>query len=463
MCMAGTLYIIDEVIMRASVVRIEQVIDHPNADSLTIYEVSNDININSVQVVANQENVYNVGDNVVYIHIGSVIKDGTKIKARKLRDVVSYGMLCGPTTLPVGTDVSEEWCLPEEQAIEVKRTSLKHQKWPSIESLAHVRRTAKAHSKLGMAARFNGIKYGAKLKLHGTNAAVQIAPDGEVVAQKRSSVIYPDQDNQGFATWVYNNKAWFERMANEEKIVTVHGEWYGPGIQKGVACSSIPEKSFAIFALQIGSLQDANAFYVVEPDDIRINIGHVEDAPWKIIPWHSFLDIDFLDDYQMEKTAARITNAVFDIEDCDPFIKENYNIEGTGEGLVYYPILEGVDYDDVLATEYAEYLFKSVGKKHRSNAHTSTKEPIDIEKLDNINQFVDKFVTLARLQQAVVEGCNDEYETKLIGQFLKWVANDIKKESVVELEEAGFTWKEASKSVSTKARVWYQQQIEINS
>ena len=66
-------------------------------------------------------------------------------------------------------------------------------KWPSIELFHNLRRTLAAVEVSPQ------LTYRAKVKLDGTNAAVQIFPSGQVVAQSRSRVITPTQDNMGFA------------------------------------------------------------------------------------------------------------------------------------------------------------------------------------------------------------------------------------------------------------------------
>src|ERR1043166_8113021 len=93
------------------------------------------------------------------------------------------------------------------------------------------------------------IKYGLKSKLHGTNAAVRIDPDGKVTAQKRSSDIPGNSDNAGFRTWVEANEAYFSSLAQSKRTPTIYGEWAGPGVQTNVAVSSIPSKHFFVFAI----------------------------------------------------------------------------------------------------------------------------------------------------------------------------------------------------------------------
>ncbi|EAZ89804.1 hypothetical protein [Crocosphaera chwakensis] len=64
---------------------------HPNADSLRIYQMKVP-GKSKIQIIANLDNVYQVGEIVAVALVDSVLKDGTKIKPSKLRGVYSYGM-----------------------------------------------------------------------------------------------------------------------------------------------------------------------------------------------------------------------------------------------------------------------------------------------------------------------------------------------------------------------------------
>lgn len=78
-------------------------------------------------------------------------------------------------------------------------------------------------------------------KIDGTNAALHITEDGQVVAQSRKRLITPDDDNYGFAGWA-------QRNADELAYVLgpgLHfGEWWGRGIQRGYG---MPGKRFSVF------------------------------------------------------------------------------------------------------------------------------------------------------------------------------------------------------------------------
>lgn len=78
-------------------------------------------------------------------------------------------------------------------------------------------------------------------KIDGTNACV-IIYDGQVKAQSRKRIITPDNDNYGFAKWVYENAG---ALTDALGYGYHYGEWYGEGIQKNPL--KIEGKRFALF------------------------------------------------------------------------------------------------------------------------------------------------------------------------------------------------------------------------
>ncbi len=82
-------------------------------------------------------------------------------------------------------------------------------------------------------------------KIDGTNAAVLVTDDGQVGAQSRSRLITPEQDNHGFARWVYANA---EALAKALGPGRHFGEWWGGGIQRGYGLAK-DDKRFSLFNL----------------------------------------------------------------------------------------------------------------------------------------------------------------------------------------------------------------------
>lgn len=78
-------------------------------------------------------------------------------------------------------------------------------------------------------------------KINGTNAAIVIY-NGQVKAQSRKRMITPDDDNFGFAKWVYDNAG---ALTDTLGYGYHYGEWFGPGIQKNPL--GVESKRFALF------------------------------------------------------------------------------------------------------------------------------------------------------------------------------------------------------------------------
>ena len=422
--------------------RVSEVKLHPNADALRVYTMEAP-NQNAVQIVANLENIYQQGDIVAVALGGSVLKDGTKIKPCKLRGVTSYGMALGVVDASLGSDLSEVYLRQELVSTEQK---LAFQKWTSIELLHNVRRS------LAIVGDAVTITYRAKIKLHGTNAGVQVTTNGKVAAQKRSQIINSKSDNAGFAAWVESNVEYFSSLKTTENI-TIFGEWCGNNIQKGVAISQLNRKIFAVFAVQIGDDVTTLKKLEVRPEYIARILPEHEDI--FVLPFYGEpIVLNFGNQEQLKAAADTINSMVEAVEQTDPWVKDNFGIEGLGEGLVMYPETDRV----VERANYTDYLFKAKGIKHQV-VKTKKAVSIDPEKAANITEFVNLFVTEARLQQGVTEACDGQYDMKRMGDFLKWFALDVRQESVAELEASGLTWKEVNKPLMNDVREWYKAKV----
>lgn len=416
---------------------VKSVQNHPNADTLRLYSFEAP-GWEPVQIIANLENTYEVGDVVAIALTDSVLKDGTKIKPTKLRGIYSFGMALGKVEEAIATDLSGIYC-PKTvvQSVEL-------QPWPSIELLHNVCRS------LQLVEATPKIIYQAKIKLDGTNGAVQILSDGRVAAQSRTQIITPESDNMGFAAWVSQNLDFFTQLANSENA-TIFGEWCGKGIQKRTAISQIDRKIFAVFAIQFGGLNGKIARLEIRPEKIAAFLPEHPDI--FVLPFYGEpMVLDFSDRAQLQSTVEALNQAIADLETIDPWVKQTFGIEGIGEGLVYYPQI------DELAERlsYAELLFKAKGEKH---AAVKTKEPVQIapEIAKSIDEFVKLFVTPARLEQGVTEASSGEFNMANIGKFLQWFTADVQKESIAELEVSGLTWKDVNKAVMKAAKEWYQE------
>ena len=106
-------------------------------------------------------------------------------------------------------------------------------------------------------------------KIDGTNACIRFAPFDEneeypeenqlrntcgvifqdtepvvVGAQSRKRMITPDDDNFGFAKWVWNNSA---SLFRDLGYGNHYGEWWGAGIQRGYGMMDGLDRRFSLF------------------------------------------------------------------------------------------------------------------------------------------------------------------------------------------------------------------------
>lgn len=311
--------------------------------------------------------------------------------------------------------------------------------WPSIEAFKSVVHNSKTRGV---------VTYRGKVKLHGTNAGITF-DNGDVVAQSRSRIISPESDNMGFAAWAANSSL-SPRIASAH---TVFGEWCGPGVQRGVAISQIGRRVFAVFAVLIDGV------YITDPESLEELCPRHEDTfvlPWMTEPF----DINFK--HIGRDIVDRMNADVAIVEKSDPWVKSLFDIDGTGEEIVYYPTLpHGIGQllsADCSSSEYlGRRVFKAKGEAHRVNGH---KEAVSVNtaQLEGVPEFVEFSVTEARLQQALAEIGGDPDITKT-GDFLKWVQQDIVKECSDELAQFSLQ-KKALGACGSAAVQWFKHQCQ---
>jgi hypothetical protein len=130
-------------------------------------------------------------------------------------------------------------------------------------------------------------------------------------------------------------------------------------------------------------------------------------------------------------------------------------VSGLGEGLVFYPI--EVDGQPARSDPegLAGLMFKAKGDKHRT-AGARVAVQVDATAAATVGEFVDLMVPDARLEQGLSTVCDGVVDMKQIGKFLAWVAADVRKESVAELEaSSSLTWPQVDKAVQARARAWF--------
>jgi hypothetical protein len=112
----------------------------------------------------------------------------------------------------------------------------------------------------------------ARLKLASNGyTPVRVAFDGGpeylVAAQSRKRLITPEDDNFGFARWVFDNATELARLLGPGRHF---GEWWGSGIQRGYGLTN-GEKRFSLFNVdKYGPI--VNHDWAQTADELRLNV-----------------------------------------------------------------------------------------------------------------------------------------------------------------------------------------------
>lgn len=287
------------------------------------------------------------------------------------------------------------------------------------------------------------------VKIHGTNSSVGLdLKDNSLFYQSRNRVLSLDDDNYDFAKYIEDNRTEFlkifdeiKKQTNTEKYdsIIIYGELAGKGIQNKVAVSQI-DRFFAPFSI-VGVNKDT-----VDELDVKLSINEsIRFYPVETFGVYNIqLDLDNVHLAQQE-----IKDLIISVENECP-VGKYFGVSGTGEGIVF-------------TDETKQYSFKSKGEKH-SVSKVKVIANVDIEKINKIKDFVDYSVTENRLNQGIeyLKEMNKELDISSMGDFLRWLANDVLKEEQDVISENGLdnNLKAIMKSVSSKGRKWFMGKID---
>ena len=288
------------------------------------------------------------------------------------------------------------------------------------------------------------------VKIHGTNSSVGLdLKDNSLFYQSRNRVLSLDDDNYDFAKYIEDNKTEFLKIFDEIKnkintekydSIIIYGELAGKGIQNKVAVSQI-DRFFAPFSI-VGVNKDT-----VDELDVKLSINEsIRFYPVETFGIYNIqLDLDNVHLAQQE-----IKDLTISVENECP-VGKYFGVSGTGEGIVF-------------TDETKQYSFKSKGEKH-SVSKVKIIANVDIEKINKIKDFVDYSVTENRLNQGIeyLKEMNKELDISSMGDFLRWLANDVLKEEQDVISENGLDndLKAIMKSVSSKGRKWFMDKIDV--
>lgn len=349
--------------------------------------------------------------------------------------------------------------------------------WPDIEGLHHVLRNL---SRGSAPASRGQVGYKGKIKLHGCNGAITISADSTVRVQSRNRFI--DEENKGLAKWAKDNAGYFASLwpraqsylrrdfGASATSLSVFGEWCGPGVQKGseVAIGKLDKCIFAVFSLYIDN------YLMIEPDDIKTLLGaySLPDG-MHVIPWgFDYMRLHLGDEQLLEGQLPKINAIVDEVDRFDPWVFQEFNIRGPGEGVVWYPVdladRKVGSFKDVLSVElFSAYAFKTKGKTHQmvkkkdagGNATTNEAVSIHVDVVDSEEELAELFLSEARYEQALQEVSSqsgDGRQHTTIEAIAQWMVKDVRKEAQAEFESASrpLRWEAVDRAVTKKVEQW---------
>lgn len=315
------------------------------------------------------------------------------------------------------------------------------------------------------------VRYQGTVKLHGSNASVVCTP-AALQPQSRNRELSLDEDNLGFAAFALEARRVEAIRALEaelraqlglgaERPLALFGEWIGPGVQKGVAVSQLPARQWVLFAL--ATLDDEGTEAEdTEAEDAGLrkrwlplpSLGdrYVEEQIHAIVDGPCWtLELDFEQRLALEVAADKVEAATAEIDARCPWAAR-FGVEGVGEGLVWSPLDE--HFGD------SELRFKSKGARHQIVNRSGDKRKaaaVDPAVLESVQAFIAFAVTPARLAQGleVLAEQGKAQELRSLGDYLRWLANDVRRECADDLESNGLEWKQVAKQVNEQAKRYF--------
>lgn len=315
----------------------------------------------------------------------------------------------------------------------------------SIEGFRHIvqrmKRFCEHHHKPLPTLSFKGT-----VKLHGSNFGVRKLK-GDFYPQSRHTSIDLQSDSFGFASFIdgiptEQLKGLFDSISDSDDI-TLFGEWIGPKIQSKVAINSLPRRQWVLFRAWDGIAKK----YISLPQKACIpeyDIYNIHSIPGYTVT------VDFSEPAKALETLEKLT---LEVEERCPWA-EQFGINGVGEGIVW-SCVERPDDSDLW--------FKTKGTKHKRGKNNKRKvATVDPEVLEKLGEVVELVLPEDRLYQGLEYLSENalDIEPRNMGTYLRWIANDVKKEENDVLEANGVTLKEIGKLLNTKAKQFFFDRME---
>eukprot|EP01130_Rhizamoeba_saxonica_P012271 TRINITY_DN5152_c0_g1_i2.p1 TRINITY_DN5152_c0_g1~~TRINITY_DN5152_c0_g1_i2.p1 ORF type:complete len:217 (+),score=42.73 TRINITY_DN5152_c0_g1_i2:202-852(+) len=177
-----------------------------------------------------------------------------------------------------------------------------------------------------------------------------------------------------------------------------------------------------------------------------------------ILPWNTpEYQCNFFNEEIMQTMIDEIDELVDAIDNVDPWVSNQFGIEGPGEGLVMYPISFCDDLGKFKKGILSAFIYKAKGISHRvtKSQKSSTISPA---KLPDATAFVEHMLTESRLEQGHTETIASQRRP---GALIGWIINDVKQEGSDELAASNLedSWRLIAQLLAEKTKIWYRKKV----
>lgn len=315
------------------------------------------------------------------------------------------------------------------------------------------------------------LEFEGTVKLHGSNCGVFLQ-DGQIYTQSRNRVLTLDNDLNHFNKFVENNHNYFfnvlkqiQRKIDSDRIPVLFGEWCNDN-RKGLGLTSLGAL-YAVFEIRAFEREEIRFDIVPDTEESEEELRRkkyitlppslisevIEKNDVKVYNIHDFpkftatLDLNQPDISDMVKIVEEVER------EC-PFSKQLGSI-GIGEGVVWTCVT-----DIPQLNTYGEKM-KIKGPKHKVT-NKRQPEPVDIEKVRDIQEFVDMVLTQNRLEQGIdyLREFNMSISSENINTFIMWIGKDCMKEEGETMIKSNLDRKAVMKKLQSQAVQWYLHYVE---
>lgn len=293
------------------------------------------------------------------------------------------------------------------------------------------------------------------VKLHGTNAGMQLDQAGIFKTSSREREITGDDDNAGFAAQAHLRIA--ERnqlmqvlqdstpadLAGDVVQWNLFGEWCGPTVNGKTAIGKLPNRWVCFNVLY--TLTDGTEVW--RPVDAvaeawRAAVPQGADWLYFITDYQQWnLEIDF---NNPEASLAILEELTLAVEANCPVAQAMGGEPGIGEGIVWS-----------LYTERDRIWFKTKGAKHKGTKNAKLVQYTP-EVMASREAFAEAVLTDSRLEQAfdLFKGARGTLDPDNMGKFLQWVGNDVLKEESDTMAASGLSRHDVMGLINNQAKRW---------